>query len=122
MTPWLEGTKMGYSCTQDASHALGVVSHMFATDGNPNILTIKGKRYFFERGREREDGAITGTLMQMLPDDYCRKAGNVHIDPDGMVRRFPGLTMCDRAEANSTLLDMQARNPHLLSAWACGRI
>lgn len=113
---------MGYSCTKDASNALGVVSHMFATDGNPNILTIRGKQYFFERGREQADGAITGTLMLMLPDDHCRKAGNVRIEPDGMVRRFPGLTMCERAEADNTLRDMSARNPQLLSAWACGRI
>lgn len=113
---------MGYSCTRDAANALGVVSHMLATDGNPNILTIRRKQYFFERGRERADGAITGNLYLILPDDMCRKAGSVHIDPDGMVRRFPGLTMCERAEAGNTLRDMSARNPQLLSSWAMGRI
>ena len=113
---------MGYSCTRDASNSLGVIGRMFATDGNPNILTIRGQQYFFERGREQADGAITGTLMLVLDDEHCRKAGNVRIEPDGMVRRFPALTMCERVEADNTRRDMEARNPHLLSAWAMGRI
>ena len=113
---------MGYSCTKDASNALGIIGHMFATDGNPNVLTINGAQFFFERGKENTDGAITGTLYKMLPNDMCRKVGNVRIDPDGMVRRFPGLTMVERAEVGSTLRDMSARNPQLLSAWAMGRI
>ena len=53
---------MGYSCSRDAANTLGVIGKMFATDGNPNTLTIKNQRYFFERGGEQRDGAITGSL------------------------------------------------------------
>lgn len=113
---------MGYSCTQDASHMLGVIGHMFATDGNPNVLTIKGGQYFFECGRENADGAITGNLMKMLPGDLCRKVGSVRIDPDGRITRFPAMNRDERIEAYNTLWDMQARNPQLLSIWASGRV
>lgn len=113
---------MGYSCTQDASHTLGVIGRMFATDKNPNILTIKKTQYFFERGKEQTDGAITGSLMEMLPDNYCQKVGTVRIEPDGTITRFPKLTATDREEAQNTVRDMSAHNPQLLHAWAQGRI
>lgn len=113
---------MGYSCTRDAADMLGNISHFFATDGNRNILTIRDKQYFFERGRENPDGAITGTLMECLPNDYCRKAGTVRIEPDGELTRFPRLTPTLRAEVISSFRDMQARNPQLLRSWSYGTI
>lgn len=113
---------MGYSCTQDASHMLGVISRMCGKDGNGNILRIDGKEFFFERGKEQGDGAITGTLMEMLPGDFCRKAGSVRINPDGTIARFPRFTKRDKEEAENTLRDMQARNPQLLNNWSMGRI
>jgi hypothetical protein len=94
---------------------------MFATDGNPNILTIHGKPYFFERGREQEDGAITGCIMLMLPEDYCQRVGgSVRIEPDGTITRFPVLTKTEREEAQNTMRDMSARNPQLLRSWSMG--
>lgn len=113
---------MGYSCSQDASHTLGVIGHMFATNGNPNILTIRGTQYFFERGRENADGAITGKLMEMLPDDYCQSVGRVRIESDGTITRFPRLKVMETVEAENTRRDMEARNPSLLRQWAMGRL
>lgn len=113
---------MGYSCTRDAGDMLGIVGKVYATDGNPNVLTINGKRYFFERGREQADGAITGTLMMMLDGDYCRRAGRVRIEPDGTLTRFPALRKLQKEEVTSTFADMRARNPQLLHSWAIGRI
>jgi hypothetical protein len=113
---------MGYSCTKDAKNMLGVIGRMFATDGNPNVLTIKGTQYFFERGREQFDGSITGGLYQILSDDDCRRVGTVKIAIDGSIDRFPKLNRADKQEAESTLHDMEARNPQLLSAWSMGRI
>lgn len=113
---------MGYSCTRDAANALGVIGKFYATDGNPNILTIGSEQYFFERGREQSDGAITGTLMLMLPGDFCRKVGSVRIEPDGTISKLPRASKVERKEINSTFRDLSARNPELLSAWACGRI
>lgn len=80
---------MGYSCTKAADDTFNTISRDFAKDGNPNVLFFQGKDYFFERGRENEDGAITGKLMVMLPDDYCQSVGSVRIEPDGKVKRFP---------------------------------
>ncbi len=113
---------MGYSCTRDAADMLGTVSHFFATEGNGNILTIGKTQYFFERGREQGDGAITGTLMEMLPNDYCRKAGTVRIEPDGELARFPRISKVDREEIVNTFRDMQARNPQLLHSWSYGTL
>lgn len=87
---------MGYSCTVAASNTLNAIGNAFATNGNPNILTIHGREFFFERGRENGDGAITGTLMVMVDADHCRKAGTVRIEPDGRINRFPGLNKKDR--------------------------
>jgi hypothetical protein len=113
---------MSYSCTQDASHMLGVISKMYATDGNPNILTIKGKMFFFERGRENTDGSITGYLFQMLPDGMACKRGSVKIDADGQIARFPYMLKDEREAAENTFCDLRARNPQVLSAWSRGRI
>lgn len=113
---------MGYSCTRDAANILGVIGKFYATDGNPNILTMQGEQYFFERGREQYDGAITGTLMLMLPGEYCRKVGSVRINYDGTINKFPRMRQVEREEIENTFRDMSARNPQLLSAWASGRI
>lgn len=116
---------MGYSCTRDAADTLAVIGHHFATDGNPNVLTIgtiQRKQYFFERGQEQDDGAITGTLMVMLPDDMCKSVGSVRIQPDGTIARFPKLIAVDRREIENDMRDMQARNPQLLRQWGMGTL
>jgi hypothetical protein len=113
---------MGYSCTKDAADTLAVIGKMFATDGNPNVLTIRGKHYFFERGRENEDGSITGKLMEMLPGDFCQEVGKVKINADGSVFRFARLKVEEMCEAMDTARDMQARNPQLLRQWGYGTI
>ena len=113
---------MGYSCSRDAANTLGVIGKMFATDGNPNTLTIKKARYFLERGGEQRDGAITGTLYRMLPSELCRKVGSTRINADGTVARFPVISASERAEAVNTMRDMSARNPQLLHAWTLERL
>ena len=116
---------MGYSCTQDALDTLATIAHRFATNGNPNVWTIgtvEKKQYFFERGKEQDDGAITGTLMVMLPGDYCRSVGSVRIAGDGTITRFPKLIARDRFEIEAEARDVRARNPHLIRAWSQGVI
>src|ERR1700739_3406838 len=101
---------MGYSCRRDAQDTLSVISHRFATDGNPNVWTIgtvERKQYFFERGQENHDGAITGTLMVMLPGDFCRSVGSVRIGPDGTIERFPKLIARDRVELEHEARDLR---------------
>jgi len=113
---------MGYSCTQDAGNTLAVIGKMFATNGNPNVLTIHDVQYFFERGREQADGAITGSLYMMLSEDMCQNVGGVKIAPDGTVVKFPKLTRDEREEAANTMRDMSAQNPSLLHSWSLGRV
>lgn len=82
---------MGYSCTKKAADTLERIGKSFATEGNPNILTIGGTKFFFEHGREQTDGAITGKLMEFLPNELCQSVGTVRIAPNGTVSRFPRL-------------------------------
>jgi len=79
----------GYSCSRDAANTLGVIGKMFATDGNPNSLTIKKEQYFVERGDEQQDGAIIGELFLMFPNEECRKIGSTRINADGTIAQFP---------------------------------
>ena len=97
---------------------LGVIGHLFATDGNPNILTIHGARYFFDRGREQTDGAITGKLFEMLPNDMAQFAGHVRIEPDGTITRFPRIRQY-RSHVNATFA---ATPEDTLAAWSRGCI
>lgn len=113
---------MGYSCTQAADNMLGVICHTFNKEKCSNMLTLGGKRYFFERGKEQHDGAITGTLFRMLPNDMAQRSGSFRINADGTIARFPGITAQQKQECENTLRDMEARNPSLLRNWAMGRI
>ena len=110
---------MGYSCTRDAADTLAVIEHTFRTK-DAHVLTIRGTDYFFERGREQADGAITGKLMEMLPDDYCRSVGTVRINPDGSIARFPRLRVMETVKAEDTMRHMQRENPDLLRQWGYG--
>jgi hypothetical protein len=112
----------GYSCTQAADHMLGVIRHTFGSKDSSNVLILSGERYFYERGRENADGAITGTLMLMLPNDYARNAGSYKIAADGTIVRFPKLTAVQRKECENIFRDLSARNPQLLSAWSHGAL
>lgn len=113
---------MGYSCTRDAANTLGVIGKMFGTKGEPNTLTIKNNRYFFERGDEQSDGAIVGKLFRMLPGDLCREVGLARINDDGTISQFPILSAVEQVEAFNTMRDMSARNPQLLHSWTLGRL
>jgi len=112
---------MGYSCTQDADSMLGVIRKAYGdpTKGS-NILRLRGEDYFYERGREQGDGAITGQLWLMLANDMARPVGTYRIEPDGTIARFPRLSSVQKRELESMFRDMSARNPQLLRSWAMG--
>jgi len=90
---------MGYSCTAAAAAAyveesmMEVLHETTAPEmrNNSNTWDSKGERYFFERGREQDDGAITGVVWQTYEKDgkdYCHRAGSVRIEPDGKITRW----------------------------------
>lgn len=116
---------MGYSCTVAADDSLDAIEQ-YLRQFFP-FLTAKGDisgwawkfgedEYFFERGRENVDGAITGSVYRMFKwcnpatgiiEERCRKVGSVRIEPDGTVTRYATL---NRAIINAALLDFRARN------------
>jgi hypothetical protein len=61
-----------------------------------NTYTVKGVSYFFEVSRtEHLDGAITGSIMRMIPAapgdtrTFAQRSGNFRIEPEGKVSRGP---------------------------------
>jgi hypothetical protein len=88
---------MGYSCTRDANETLERIQARFGIDNSGNVYSVAGKIYFWERGRENADGAITGKVHRF--DSYsptgdnstAHPAGSFRIAPDGAIIRFPGL-------------------------------
>lgn len=111
---------MGYSCSRDAVDSLRVICNLFGDKKSSNVLVIKGLQFFFERGQEQADGAITGPVFLMVENGNACKAGTFRIEADGTVTRFPHLSKTDREEAANTMRDMQARNPQLLRTWGAG--
>lgn len=54
---------MGYICTRDAKNTLGVIGQFYATDGNPNILTI-GKEYASINAIHRQQRQMQNSATQ----------------------------------------------------------
>jgi hypothetical protein len=97
---------MGYSCTASAGNALDFIMDMVTDpNGSSNSWTHEGTGYFFEMGREHEDGAVTGTVMRMVGENACRPAGSVRIAPDGKVVRFPHIPSGVRGNARAAHAD-----------------
>ena len=94
---------MGYSCTAAAANVLDAIEDYLRAKyptitketgkAVSNGWTIDGHEFFFERGRENDDGAITGSVWESYfnvttCDIRCRRVGNVRIEPNGSVTRF----------------------------------
>lgn len=95
---------MGYSFTAKAGYTLDAIATMIGANTS-NGMPDGG---FYETGREQVDGAITGTVwkpcascgtIQNVPCHVTRR-GSFRINPDGTVKRFPGLArkLLNRAE------------------------
>ena len=83
---------MGWSCTAKAGLTLDGISKAFQDSSN-TWNTEKGT-FFFETGRENEDGAITGQVWKMIvwnDENRCKRVGSFKIEPDGKINRFPHL-------------------------------
>jgi hypothetical protein len=89
---------MGYSCTKAAAETLDAIFAYLTdkfpdTPGKPssNGWRINGRKFFFERGRENPDGAITGSVWE---DNglTCHRIGTAKIAAQGFVIRFPGVS------------------------------
>lgn len=82
---------MGWSARADACDTFDAWARAcVAQTGSSNVYEdARGVRYFFERGREQADGAITGRVFRFVGDDRAERAGGFRISPDGDVDRWP---------------------------------
>jgi len=83
---------MGYSCNARCSYVMDSISNWIYEKGNTGSSntwkTPKGT-FFYERGRENKDGAITGTVFKMTDEGmHCKAVGSYKIDPNGKIVRF----------------------------------
>lgn len=89
------GLLMGYSCSARASHVLKQIDCLDEFD-----ISSPNHKYFYEIGKENNDGAITGIVFEFIGESNiqegyltrpCKKAGSFRIEPDGSIKRFPGI-------------------------------
>jgi hypothetical protein len=108
---------MGYSCTAKAALVRDAIQVLvddafYPSKKGPSNRTIDGG--FWETGRERADGAITGTVWRKLNaaekikyasldnlDARVTRRGSFKIDPEGKIVRFPGLPRDLKAAAEA---------------------
>lgn len=99
---------MGYSANVAACYAQDKIIELLQSEngscgGSSNTWGFQeGDNWFFERGREQHDGAITGTIYGPSPKGkgFSRKVGSVRIEPNGNVTRWPTSTASMRKLAS----------------------
>lgn len=86
---------MGWSARVEACETFDAWARVcVAQTGKQNVYReFDGdQEYMIERGREQDDGSITGTVFRLVDDDgqlLAYRAGSFRIDPDGSVKRWP---------------------------------
>lgn len=81
---------MGWSCTYQAGMALELIKDNLLSRSN-SWIGDNGNEYFFEIGRENNDGAITGSIFEIYDGKHIKRVGGFRIEPDGKIKRFPYL-------------------------------
>ena len=94
---------MGYSCAVKADNVLDALMVQLQVtdrgqDKSSNGWSHNGHSYFFERGREQSDGAITGTVY-LVVNNKCYKRRSIRIEPNGFITRFTTSTKAQRQSA-----------------------
>lgn len=83
---------MGYSCSAQAHDTLMKIRDICVKEtGKANVFNHKGNSYFWETGRENDDGAITGSINKEITQDgkeMAYQSGTFRIEPDGTITRF----------------------------------
>jgi len=83
---------MGWSCTAKAGDTLRKMQDKcYANSGCTNVWKdVKGNRYLFEVGDEKDDGRITASVSKFIGDtNFVKRAGSICINPDGTVKNAP---------------------------------
>jgi hypothetical protein len=93
---FLEGTPMGYSCTQKAALVLDALMVQLQArsdrdDLGSNVWTYQDREWFYEIGREQADGAITGSVYFIYDDGQTvSRRRHFRINADGRIIEWPG--------------------------------
>ena len=100
---------MGYSCATLAGLAEKAMLEVLQQAGQDHKGTSNGwqhrysyETYFFERGREQDDGAVTGSVWKncmLNGKEFARRVGSVRIEPDGHIRWWRTSTAVQRRRA-----------------------
>lgn len=79
---------MGWSCMKEVSDSLKKINAAcVAASGQSNVFKVGEASYFFElSSREYADGHATGSIMKMVDESHCVKAGSFSIAPAGKVK------------------------------------
>lgn len=82
---------MGWSCRREAGVILDKwIAACVAQTGSQNTFKVGNKEYFFETSNvEHRDGAITGAINVMLPNNMCKKCGSFRIEGNGTITKAP---------------------------------
>lgn len=88
---------MGYSYAARAGYTLDAIGKLIdairTEKGLPDCSNGTPDGGFWEHGREQADGAIVGTVWKPYAPDPSKveRRGSFRIEPNGKVKRFPGL-------------------------------
>jgi len=87
---------MNYSCTAIADDVFIEIGNIMnkdypSSDKISNKWEYKKRTYFYERGRENQDGAITGGVFELKDDGYAYHTGSFKISAGGEIERFSHL-------------------------------
>lgn len=94
---------MGWSCAAAANDTMRAwVDACVKQTGSSNTYKVGEQQYFWEvSSREHVDGAITGNVYKMLPDNRCVGCASFRINPDGSVARAPAFLKGIKGDARS---------------------
>ncbi len=97
---------MGYSCAQAAANRLAMIMEYNYNSSTNTWTNENGEIFFYEIGDENSDGAITGTVYEIMNDTRgsTRPCGSFRINPDGEVACFPELNQPMRAASKGEIV------------------
>lgn len=128
---------MGYSCTAAASKTEGLWEKACREQtGSSNVFRqrLRGgptRTFFYERGKEQDDGAITGPVFEFVTragrpiagdvntaGGLAKRSGSYRIEPDGTVTRAPAFLKTASAARDKYLRDTPGARENALATGA----
>lgn len=114
--------KMGYSCRSEANDTLAILGILLCGGENRNRWEEKGKKHFYEIGKEQADGAITGSIWvhsrtDEAGNEYYQRSSTFRINPDGRLARGPKSWKTALSAREKELKTEAERNSYVSRDW-----